>query len=326
MEKKKRLLTGDRASGNSYVIGAYIGTLKNRIARQDEYDTFIFSADYHTLTTHYNQADIIHQNAIDLIKTQISLGMDPEKVTFYRQSRLAQTFRLHLILSMLTPMVELERQPALKEKLQGGHDLTYGLLGYPVLMASDILIVDSDVVPVGKDQEAHIEITRDLANKFNKTYGKALKVPAGLIGEILVGLDGQGKAGKSTGGIFFSDSPEDVRKKVMGMYTDPNRIRATDPGRVEGNPVFIYHDYFNEDKDEINDLKERYVKGTVGDVEVKEKLYAAIEKMLQPVREKRAEVDKLGDKYIVELLEEGEKSANKVADDVIGRVMDAMKI
>lgn len=326
MEKKKRLLTGDRASGNSYIIGAYIGTIKNRIATQNEYDTFIFSADYHTLTTHYNEADIIHANALDLIRTQISLGIDPEKVTFYRQSRLPQTFRLHVILSMLTQMAELERQPALKEKLQKGHDLTYGLLGYPVLMASDILIVDSDIVPVAKDQEAHVEITRDLANKFNKTYGKGLKVPKGLIGDVVVGLDGQGKSGKSTGGIFFSDSTEDVRKKVMGMYTDPNRIRATDPGKVEGNPVFIYHDYFNEDRAEVDDLKERYVNGTVGDVEVKEKLFVAVEKFLEPTRAKRAEIDKKGDSYILELLESGEKRANEVADEVIGRVMEAMAI
>ena len=259
--KKKVLLTGDRPSSDSYTIGVYPGTLKARIESQDEYDCFIFSADYHCLTTHFQNTSEISKNAIELVKEQISVGVDPEKVTFYRQSRVVETFRLHVLLSMIVKMPELERQPTLKEKIAKGHTMTYGLVGYPVLMASDILIMKSDVVPVAKDQEAHVEIAGDLANKFNALYGDVLKVPKKLIGPVLVSLDGKSKSGKSTGGIFFNDSSEDIKKKVMSMYTDPNRIKATDPGKVEGNPVFIYHDFFNDNLDEVQDLKNRYTKG-----------------------------------------------------------------
>lgn len=324
---KERLLTGDRATGNSYVIGAYIGTLKNRFENQEKYDCFIFSADYHSLTTHYKDTKDIRSNAFDLVKTQISLGIDPNKVTFYRQSRIDDTFRLHVILSMLISMPELQRQPALKEKVALGNIMTYGLVGYPVLMASDILVVKSDIVPVAKDQEAHVELACDLANAFNSTYGKnVLKVPKKLIGDVVVGLDGKGKSGKSTGGVFFNDSTEEVKKKVMSMFTDPNRIHPTDPGRVDGNPVFIYHDYFNPDLEEVKDLKERYKKGTVGDVEVKQKLFVAIENFLQPVREKRMEIDKLGDEYILDIFETGEKKVREITKQTIEEVMDVMKI
>ncbi|MCA9376311.1 tryptophan--tRNA ligase [Candidatus Dojkabacteria bacterium] len=321
---KKRVLTGDRATGSSYVIGAYIGTLKNRLDMQDEYDTFIFSADYHSLTTDLDDSKKLAKNAIELVKTQISIGIDPEKVTFYRQSKVPATFELHVILSMMTQMAELERQPALKEKLAQGKKLTYGLMGYPVLMAADILVVDSDLVPVAKDQEAHVEMASDLAKIFNRKFGKTIKVPAGLIGEVVIGLDGKGKSGKSTGGIFFSDSTEEVRKKVMSMYTDPNRIKATDPGTVDGNPVFIYHDYFNPNVEEVNDLKERYTKGTVGDVEVKEKLFRAVEAFLEPIREKKSEIDALGDDHILDILKKGEDKVNPVAEAVLDRVRGAM--
>ncbi len=321
---KEILLTGDRPTGNSYVIGAYIGSLKARLEGQDKYDCLIFSADYHSLTTHFKNTADINRNILDLIRTQISFGIDPEKVTFYRQSRVVETFRLHVLLSMLTPMAELQRQPALKEKIAEGRAMTFGLVGYPVLMASDILIMKSDVVPVGKDQEAHVEMARYLASKFNSLYGNVLKEPKKIIGEVLIGLDGKGKSGKSTGGIFFNDSTEDVKKKVMSMYTDPNRIKATDPGKVEGNPVFIYHEHFNRNLDEVKDLKERYRKGTVGDIEVKEKLFNAIEIFLAPIREKRLEIDKLGDKYILDILESGEKRAIKVAEKTMLEVVSAM--
>ncbi len=322
--KEKILLTGDRPTGNCLPIAAYIGSLKSRVENQDKYKTFVFLADYHALTTHLNRSNEIPENVLGLVKTYLSVGMDPEKAIFYRQSRILETFRLHVILSMLAKMPELERQPMLKEKLSLGHSLTFGLMGYPILMASDILIMNSDVVPVAKDNEAHIELTKDLARRFNSVYGDVLKVPEGIIGEVVIGLDGTGKSGKSTGGIFFDDEAVLVKKKVMSMYTDPNRIKATDPGKVEGNPVFIYHNYFNRNLDEAKDLEERYKKGKVGDVEVKEKLFNAIEIFLAPIREKRAEIDKLGDEYILSILEEGEKKANKVAEKTISSVIEAM--
>lgn len=320
----KRMLTGDRPSSDSYTIGAYAGTLKSRLEGQEKYDCFIFSADYHCLTTHFKDPSGLAKNAIELVKAQISVGVDPDKVNFYRQSRVVETFRLLVLLSMLIKMPELERQPTLKERINQGHSMTLGLVSYPVLMASDILIMKSDVVPVGKDQEAHVEIACDLARKFNSVYGDVLKVPEKLIGPVLIGLDGKGKSGKSTGGIFLNDATEDVKRKIMSMYTDPNRIKSTDPGKVEGNPVFVYHDSFNENIQEVKDLKERYVKGTVGDVEVKEKLFVAVENFLAPIRQRRLEVEKLGDDYILGLFEKGEKKVNKVAEKTMQEVSEAM--
>lgn len=322
--KKKRILTGDRPTGTTLPIAAYIGTLESRVKNQQKYDTFVFVADYHALTTHSRQTEDIHTNSIGLMKTYLSIGLDPESVTFYRQSRIPQTFRLYAILSMLTKMPELERQPMLKEKLGLGYSLTFGLMGYPVLMASDILIMNADLVPVAKDNEANIEITQELARRFNSTYKKVFNMPKGMIGDVVVGLDGQGKSGKSTGGIYFTDDTESVRSKVMGMYTDPKRIHPTDPGEVKGNPVFVYHDYFNEDKEEVEDLKSRYREGKVGDVEVKEKLFLAIEKFLNPVRERREEIDKKGEDYIVSILEKGEKEAVEVADSTEEKISEAM--
>jgi len=324
MKNRKRVLTGDRATGLTLPIAAYIGTLKSRVEGQDSYDTFVFVADYHALTTHYENSKDIYTNTLGLVKTYLSIGLDPDKVTFYRQSRISQTFRLNAILSMLTKMPELERQPMLKEKLALGHKLTFGLMGYPVLMASDILIMNADLVPVAKDNEAHVEIAKVLARRFNSTYGKVFRIPEGIIGEVVVGLDGQGKSGKSTGGIYFTDDSDTVRKKIMGMYTDPNRIHSTDPGKVEGNPVFIYHDYFNKNLDEVNDLKDRYRKGKVGDVEVKEKLFIAVEEFLNPIREKREDIEKQGDSYILDVLETGEKRAQKIAAEIETKVMEAM--
>lgn len=321
---KERLLTGDRATGSTFPIAAYVGTLKNRIERQQDYDTFIFIADYHALTTHYDNVSQIKENTLGLMKTYLSLGLDPEFVTFYRQSRIPQIFRLHVILSMLTKMPELERQPMLKEKLGLGYKLTYGLMGYPILMASDILIMNSDLIPVGKDNEANVEIASDLALRFNSIYGKVFNIPKGLIGDIVVGLDGQGKSGKSTGGIYFTDDTETVKKKIMSMYTDPNRIHPNDPGEVDGNPVFIYHDYFNTNIEEVNDLKERYRKGSVGDVEVKTKLFNAIETFLEPIRIKRAEIESKGDQYIFDILERGEKKAQQVASETEEKILSAM--
>lgn len=324
MEAKKRILTGDRPTGDTFPIAAYVGTLKNRIKRQKEFESFVFIADYHALTTHYDKVERIKENTIGIMKTYLSLGLDPNLVTFYRQSRIPQIFRLHTILSMLAKMPELERQPMLKEKLALGYKLTYGLMGYPVLMASDILIMNADLVPVGKDNEANVEIAHDLAIRFNSLYGKVFNIPEGIIGEVVIGLDGQGKSGKSTGGIYFTDDTETVKKKIMSMYTDPNRIHPNDPGEVEGNPVFEYHDYFNDNKEEVEDLKKRYKEGTVGDVEVKTKLFEAIERFLTPIREKRKEIEQMGDEYILGILEKGESRALEVASETEKKVLEAM--
>jgi tryptophanyl-tRNA synthetase len=194
---------------------------------------------------------------------------------------------------MLVTVPRLERMPTLKDMARDANidSMPFGLLGYPVLQAVDILLPRAQVVPVGKDNQSHVELARELARRFNNLYGEVFPEPESIIGDVplLVGTDGQNKMSKSIGNaIYLSDDVETVKQKVMGMYTDPKRLRATDPGTVEGNPVFIYHDAFNPSYAEVDDLKERYRKGQVGDVEVKEKLAKAINTFLEPLREKRA--------------------------------------
>src|SRR5947207_3738742 len=231
---------------------------------------------------------------------------------------------------MLTTVPRLQRVPTLKEVMR---DLqletaSYGLLGYPVLQAADILIVRGNLVPVGKDQSSHLEVTREIARRFNELYGEVFPIPDTLIGDVptLVGLDGKAKMSKSLGNaIMLSDTPDEVRQKVMGMYTDPTRLRATDPGHVEGNPVFQYHDAFNPDTAEVDDLKERYRAGKVGDVEVKTKLAKAINAYLDPIRDRRAAaLARPG--YPKDVIFDGSKKAGAVAVQTMARVRDAVKL
>lgn len=202
-----------------------------------------------------------------------------------------------------------------------------GFFMYPVSQAADISVYDANLVPVGEDQVPHIEVTRQLVRKFNGIYGDTLVEPEAKVSQFgrLVGTDNNAKMSKSlNNAIYLSESSEDLKQKIMSMYTDPSRIRATDPGTVEGNPVFIYHDAFNPDTDEVNDLKERYRKGTVGDVEVKQKLLAALETFLAPIRERRSKYD--NEDTLMQILRAGTEKGRNTAADVIGRVKDAMKI
>jgi tryptophanyl-tRNA synthetase len=282
MAKKGRILTGDRPTGKLH-LGHYVGSLANRVRLQDEYDCYFIVADYHVLTTRYERASEIGEFVREQVVDYLSVGMDPERSTIYLQSLVPEVCELHLLYSMLISVPRLQRVPTLKDVMR---DLeienpSYGLLGYPVLQAADITMVRANLVPVGKDQSSHLEVTREIARRFNELYGEVFPIPDTLIGDVptLVGTDGKAKMSKSLGNaILLSDTPDDLRKKVMGMYTDPTRLRATDPGHVEGNPVFQYHDAFNDDTAEVDDLKERYRAGRVGDVEVKKKLVAALER------------------------------------------------
>jgi tryptophanyl-tRNA synthetase len=292
-KRKKRILTGDRPTGKLH-LGHYVGTLVNRVRLQDEYEVFLLVADYHMLTTHNAKQNILEvaENAREMILDYLSVGIDPDKTTIYVQSLVPEVAEIYLLFSMLVTVPRLQRVPTLKEVIADQHieNPSAGLLTYPVLQAADILIVRADLVPVGKDQESHIELCREIARRFNLQYGVVFPEPEALIGEVatLVGTDGKAKMSKSlNNAIFLSDDEETVRKKVMGMYTDPTRIHATDPGHVEGNPVFIYHDTFNSNKEEVEELKDRYRKGSVGDVEVKKRLINAINCFLQPIRDRR---------------------------------------
>jgi tryptophanyl-tRNA synthetase len=290
--EKKRLLTGDRPTGKLH-LGHYVGSIQNRVKLQDEYDSYIFVADLHMLTTKPSKEAIekISENARDIVLDYLACGIDPAKATIYLQSALHEVYELNLLLEMLVSVPRLERLPSLKDMARDAHlnEMPFGLLGYPVLQSADILLPRAHVVPVGKDNEAHVELTREIARRFNHHYGEVFPIPDPIIGTAtLVGTDGQAKMSKSlNNAILLSDDAKTVEKRIKGMFTDPNRIRADIPGQVEGNPVFIYHDMFNPDKAEIDDLKERYRKGTVGDVEVKEKLSRALNAFMDPIRERR---------------------------------------
>lgn len=326
---KKRILTGDRPTGRLH-LGHYVGTLANRVKLQDEYECFFIVADLHMLTTKISKKEIsqIDENVRHLVLDYLAVGIDPEKSVIYRQSRIVEVAYLSLLFSMLVTVPRCQRVPTLKEVMRDLHikKPSLGLLTYPVLQAADILMVKGELVPVGKDQESHVELTREIAHRFNEMYGQVFPEPKALIGEVptLPGLDGKAKMSKSLENcIYLSDDEKTVNDKVMEMYTDPTRIHPTDPGHVEGNPVFIYHDAFNQNKKEVEELKKRYRAGKVGDVEVKEKLALAINKFLTPMRKRRAEFEK--EKGLVEkILKKGNEKASDEARQTLREVKKAM--
>jgi tryptophanyl-tRNA synthetase len=305
-----RLLTGDRPTGKLH-LGHYVGSLENRVRLQHQYECFFIIADLHMLTTKNSKEDILEsaENARHLVLDSLAAGIEPERATFYLQSAIPEVCEINTLFQNLTTVPRLERIPSLKEMARDARkeEMPYGLLGYPVLQAADILCVRSHIVPVGKDNASHVEVTREIARRFNGLYGEVFPIPELMIGDVptLVGTDGQAKMSKSIGNtIFLSDDEATVRRKVFSMYTDPARIRADIPGTVEGNPVFVYHDTFNPDRAEVDDLKRRYREGTVPDVEVKERLSEAINAFLAPMRERRAayEADR---GYVETLIVEG---------------------
>ncbi|HRU94369.1 MAG TPA: tryptophan--tRNA ligase, partial [Anaerolineae bacterium] len=279
--QRKRILTGDRPTGKLH-LGHYVGSLKNRVALQDGYECYFIIADLHTLTTRPEKEHVegLAHNIYDVVLDYLAVGIDPERSTIFLQSAVRETFELQLLFGNLVTLPRLTRLPSIKEMARAANmddeTVPFGLIGYPVLQAADILLPRAHLVPVGKDNEAHVEITREIARRFNRLYeAEVFPIPEVMIGDVptLIGTDGQAKMSKSLGNaIMLSDDAKTVEEKVRSMYTDPNRVRADIPGRVEGNPVFIYHDAFNPNVDEVNDLKERYRQGKVGDVEVKRKL------------------------------------------------------
>ncbi|HZS02609.1 MAG TPA: tryptophan--tRNA ligase [Chloroflexota bacterium] len=322
-----RILTGDRPTGKLH-LGHWVGTLQNRVRLQHEYECFFIVADYHILTTRLDNLGEIETNIREMVLDYLAAGIDPERSTIYLQSLVPQVCELHLLFSMLTTVPRLQRVPSLKEVMRSLHIETasYGLLGYPVLQAADILMVRANLVPVGKDQASHLELTREIARRFNDLYGEVLPIPETLIGDVptLVGTDGKAKMSKSLNNtIYLSDDAKAVERRVMSMYTDPTRIHATDPGHVRGNPVFIYHDAFNPDKEEVADLKKRYRAGRVGDVEVKRKLAAAINNFLEPFRERRAHYASRP-RLVDEILEAGSERARQEAGETLRLVREAM--
>ncbi len=324
----KRLLTGDRPTGKLH-LGHYIGSIRNRVRFQNEYESFIFVADLHMLTTRPSRDSImeIGEHSRDIVLDYLACGINPEKVCIYLQSAIHEVYELNLLLGMLVTVPRLERLPSLKDMLRDAHmeEMSFGLLGYPVLQSADILLPRAHVVPVGKDNEAHVEIAREIARRFNYHYGEVFPEPEPIIqGGTLIGTDGKAKMSKSLGNaILLSDDAKTTAKKVHGMYTDPQRTRADIPGKVEGNPVFIYHETFNENADEVEDLKSRYREGKVGDVEVKQKLARAINCFMEPIRERR-ECFASKNGFVDELMYSGSIKMREVAQSTIIEVKKAM--
>jgi len=331
--KRHRVVSGMRPTGRLH-LGHLVGALGKWITLQDQYDCFYFVADWHALTSDFADTSRLTSYTYDNVADWMAAGLDPEKSTFFIQSLVPEHAELYLLLSMVVPVPWLERVPTYKEQQENLADKdlsSIGFLGYPLLQTADVAMYDARFVPVGGDQVAHLELGREVVRRFNKVFGRSADVlvePEPMLTDIkrLPGLDGDKKMSKSLGNtIHLSDTPDDVVKRVRQMYTDPKRVRADIPGTVEGNPVFIYHDAFNPDKAEVDDLKERYRTGKVGDVEVKTKLARALNAYLEPIRERRAQVLSKPD-HLREILFEGSRRARLVAAETMTRVRDAVKI
>ncbi len=324
-----RVVSGMRPTGKLH-LGHLVGALENWAALQDAYDCFYFVADWHALTSDYDDTSAVVANAYDMAADWIAAGLDPERSTLFIQSLIPEHAELYLLLSMTIPTPWLERVPTYKEQIDQltEKDLsTLGFLGYPLLQTADIIIYNAHAVPVGEDQVPHLELSREIVRRFHNFYGPLFVEPQPLLTTFprLPGLDNR-KMSKSYGNtINLSDDARTVEQKVRQMYTDPKRIRADIPGTVEGNPVFMYHDAFNPDIGEVDDLKARYRAGKVGDVEVKTKLARALNAHLDPIRARRADLVAHPDR-LREILYAGSKKARAVAVETMERVRAAVKL
>ena len=309
-------------------LGHLVGALRNYCDLQAKYDCMYFVADWHALTSDYANSGELMGYAFDNVADWIAAGVDPDRSILFVQSLVPEHAELYLLLSMVVPVPWLERVPTYKEQMEqlSEKDLsTHGFLGYPLLQGADVVIYRGELVPVGEDQVPHLELTREVVRRFHGFFGELFPEPQPLLTHFprLPGLDNR-KMSKSYGNtIDLSDEPDTVRKKVMRMYTDPKRIRADIPGTVEGNPVFVYHDAFNADTDEVEELKARYRSGSVGDVEVKDCLAKAINIVLDPMRERRAEILSQPGR-LREIVMDGSTTARRIAQDTMRQVRAAV--
>lgn len=328
---KKRVLTGDRPTGKMH-IGHLVGSLRNRVKLQYEYEQFVMIANIQALTDNFENPAKVKASIEELVCDYYAVGIDFDVTTVFIQSEVPQIHEIFIYLANFATVQQLSHNPTIKTELaQKGFEKStpLGFYIYPIHQAADICCVNADLVPVGKDQAPMVEDCRELARKFNQTYGvSVLHEPQALFGTAhnLPGIDGNAKMGKSlNNAIYLSDSAEELRKKVFMVKTDPNRIRASDPGTVEGNTVFVYHDIFNQNTAEVEDLKKRYRKGAVGDVEVKQKLYDAMNRQLAPIRERRQEAEGIKHELLERVLANNAK-VRAIAQEVVDQMKDAMKI
>ncbi len=331
MTDRKRILTGVRPTAALH-LGHYVGALENWVRLQDEYECFFLIADYQ-VSDYADNIDLVREAVHEVALDWLAVGLDPERSHFVIESLVPEHAELTIWLSWYVGLGRLQRNPTLKGEMaelesRSKDSVPVAFFTYPIMQVANILLPKAHLVPTGDDQSPHIEMTREVARRFNRMFGEVFPEPKGLIGRVprLVGLDGNAKMGKSlNNAIFLKDDAETVTQKVMSMYTDPTRLRATDPGHVEGNPVFMYHDAFNPDAAEVQDLKVRYVAGKVGDVEVKEKLARALNAFLYPIREKRAHYEQHRD-AVREALGSGSAHAKKVGEETMREVRSALKL
>ena len=327
---RKRILTGIRPTGSLH-LGHYAGALEKWVRLQKDYECFFLIADYQ-VSDYADDIDHVRRSVWEVALDFLAVGLDPEGSHYVIESQVPQHAELSVLLSWFVPLGRLQRNPTLKAEMEaldlGKKGVPVGFFIYPVMQVANILMPRAHLVPVGDDQLPHIELTREVARKFNRDFGEVFPEPEPLVGRVprLVGLDGTAKMGKSLdNAIYLKDDAETVKRKVMSMYTDPTRLRATDPGHVEGNPVFMYHEAFNPDMAEVDDLKERYVRGAVGDVEVKQKLAVALNNMLEPIRNRRAHYAERP-ALVKEALAGGSKAGYETAEETIQAVRRALKL
>ncbi len=327
----KIVLTGDRPTGKLH-LGHFVGSIQNRIKLQNEADkSFYMVADIQGLTDNADNPEKVRGNVLEVALDNLACGLDPKKTTMFIQSEVPEIAELTVLFLNLVTLARLKRNPTVKNEMKDkgfGEDVPAGFLAYPVSQAADILFAKANLIPVGEDQLPVIEQVNEIVDDFNRLYGKTFNRVKHLTGDTgrLVGIDGNSKMSKSlNNAIYISDSLEVVSKKVMNMYTDPNHIHVNDAGKVEGNVVFTYLDIFDENKDEIVELKKQYEKGGLGDVVIKKRLIEVLEKLIAPIRERRENLAK-DPQAVMKILQEGTVKAREAAVETMAEVRKAIKI
>ncbi|MCB9493533.1 MAG: tryptophan--tRNA ligase [Epsilonproteobacteria bacterium] len=331
MAQQKVILTGDRPTGPLH-LGHFVGSLQNRLKLQHEGKQYVMLADVQALTDNADNPEKVRNNIFEVMLDYLAVGIDPKLSTIFVQSMIPEIAELAIFYFNLVTVARVQRNPTVKDEIKQrgfGDSLPVGFFVYPIHQAADITIVNADLVPVGSDQLPMIEQTAEIVRKFNRLYGPVFREPQAVIPQTagrLPGLDGKAKMSKSLGNaIFLSDQPDELTKKVMSMYTDPNHVHVNDPGQVEGNTVFAYLDIFDQRTDEVAELKAHYQRGGLGDVVLKKRLNEVLQTLLEPIRTRRQELAK--DRgQVMQLLQEGTEQARAVASQTMQSVKAAMKI
>ncbi|HSW71270.1 MAG TPA: tryptophan--tRNA ligase [Gammaproteobacteria bacterium] len=347
---KPRLLTGDTPTGRLH-LGHWVGSVENRLLMQKTYDCYFLIANVHAFTTRADKPAEIHQSVIDILLDYLAVGIDPTRSTIFLQSDVSAIAELTFFFSMLLPFPRLMRNPTIKDEIRDkglGDNYSFGFLLYPVGQVADILAFRPEVVPVGEDQAPHLEMTRELARRFNQLYcgvdpetkdqeqlaqGGLFPIIETKLGRSrrLVGIgppNAEGKLLKMSkslhNAIFLSDDPDTIAKKVKSMYTDPKRLKATDPGTIENNPLWIFHETFNPDQAWVKEAEQRYREGSIGDVECKKRLIEVLVNLIEPFRQRRLSYEKNLDQALT-ILREGTEKAQAVANETVKLAKAAMQ-